>query len=116
MRMYQAFGAQPYFGMVDLSRMSANRREGKIHLSPGPDGMYRYTVYAFLDLKAYDTEYVMGRPRSTFDLATQRFESVGCYVIGVAMAPVPVLYPRTNDFTMTYAEFAGEMKAVQRAN
>jgi hypothetical protein len=115
-RMYRAFGAEPYFGMVDLSHMRANRIEGKIHLSPGSDGKYRYTVYAFLDLKAGETEYVMGSPRSTFDLAAQRFESVGCYVIGVAMAPVPVLFPRTNDFTMTYAEFAKEMRAVQRAN
>ena len=62
------------------------------------DGDYHYIVAAFVDLKAWDVEREGGKPATTLDLEVDRFESLGCHIIGVQMGPV--LFPRTNDFVV----------------
>jgi len=69
----------------------------------GPSKPYQYTIYAFIDLKAEDTEYVAGRPATTFDLRTERFESLDCHLLGVTKAPV--LFPRSNNVVVSGASF-----------
>lgn len=58
-----------------------------------------YTVYGFLELTAEDEKYVDGKPRGTFDLSSQEFSSVGCFVVGVTKAPV--IFPRSNTFSIS---------------
>jgi hypothetical protein len=64
----------------------------------GQDGVYHYLVYAFVDLTAWDVEREGGKPATTLDLTVDRFESLGCHIIGVQKAPV--LFPRTNEFVV----------------
>jgi hypothetical protein len=70
---------------------------------PGPSKSYQYTIYAFIDLQADDIEYVAGRPATTFDLRTERFESLKCHLLGVTKAPV--LFPRSNDIVVPGSSF-----------
>lgn len=70
---------------------------------PGSLKPYQYTIYAFVDLKAKDTEYVEGRPATTFDLRTDRFESLQCHFLGVIKAPG--LFPRSNDVVVSESSF-----------
>jgi hypothetical protein len=83
---------------VDISMLGARRKEA-LSLAPDAAGKYRYTVYAFLDLKADDETYVNGKPRGTLDLTTQRFRSLQCFVIGVTM--FALIFPRTNAVTVS---------------
>ena len=69
----------------------------------GPSRPYEYTIYAFIDLKAEDTEYVRGRPAPTFDLRTEGFESLKCHFLGVTKAPV--LFPRSNEVVVSASTF-----------
>jgi len=64
---------------------------------------YRYTIYAFIDLKADDEKYVSGRPATTLDLKTETFESLRCHLLGVTEAPV--LFPRSNDVVVPASTF-----------
>jgi hypothetical protein len=96
-RRYSGFAIGPLQDGVDISFLGAHRKE-TIDRDPDSAGRYRYTVYALLDLKADDEQYVDGKPRGTFDLASQRFRDVSCFVIGVTKAPV--IFPRTNAFSM----------------
>jgi hypothetical protein len=64
---------------------------------------YQYTIYAFIDLKAHDIEYKNGRPATTLDLKTERFETLRCHLLGVTMAPV--LFPRSNDVVVSGSTF-----------
>jgi hypothetical protein len=71
--------------------------------TPGPSKQYEYTVYAFIDLKADDSEYKAGRPATTLDLRTESFEALKCHFLGVTMAPV--LFPRSNDVVVSEHTF-----------
>lgn len=71
--------------------------------TPGPSKQYRYTIYAFTDLKADDSRYEGGRPASTLDLRTESFEALKCHFLGVAKAPV--LFPRSNDVVVSRDAF-----------
>jgi hypothetical protein len=64
---------------------------------------YRYRIYAFIDLKADDTEYERGRPATTLDLKAESFESLKCHLLGVTKAPV--LFPRSNEVVVTSSTF-----------
>lgn len=94
-RSYTGFAVGSLQEGIDIS-MRGTRTNETAHLAPDSTGHYRYTVYAFLDLTADDEEYVDGKPRGTFDLASQRFSSVGCFIVGVAKAPV--IFPKTSTF------------------
>jgi hypothetical protein len=64
---------------------------------------YRYTVYAFIDLKADDVQYEGGKPASTLNLKTETFGSLKCHLLGVTKAPV--LFPRSNDVVLPASTF-----------
>ena len=64
---------------------------------------YHYTIYAFIDLEADDVEYKGGKPATTLDLKTERFDSLRCHLIGVEKAPV--LFPRSNDVSVSAKTF-----------
>lgn len=70
---------------------------------PALSKSYQYTIYAFIDLKAEDTQYVSGRPAATFDLRTERFESLKCHLLGVTKAPG--LFPRSNEIVVSENTF-----------
>lgn len=70
---------------------------------PGPSKPYQYTIYAFIDLKAEDNQYVEGRSATTFDLRTEKFESLKCHFLGVTKAPG--LFPRSNDVIVSESSF-----------
>ena len=97
-RSYSGFAVGPLQEGIDIS-MRGRRRKEAIDLGPDSDGKYWYSVYAFIDLTADDQKYVDGKPRGTFDLTSQRFSRVGCFIIGVQMAPV--IFPRTNAFSLS---------------
>jgi hypothetical protein len=97
-RSYADFAVGPLQEGIDISMLGRRRNEAR-DLAPDSAGKYRYTVYAFLDLRADDRKYVDGKPRGTFDLASQQFSSVGCFIIGVTKAPV--IFPRTNAFSLS---------------
>lgn len=75
---------------------------------PGELKPFKYTVYAFIDLKALDTHYVSGQPATTLDLKTERFESLKCHFLGVTKAPV--LLPRSNDVVVFESTFRTQFR------
>ena len=97
-RSYRGLAVGPLQEGIDIS-MRGSRRKEALHLGPDSAGKYRYTVYAFVDLTADDKKYVDGKPRGTFDLISQRFSSVSCFIIGVQMAPL--IFPRTSTFSLS---------------
>lgn len=97
-RHYRGFTVGPLQEGVDISMRGPHRKEA-LAFTADATGKYRYTLYAFLDLKADDQQYVDGKPRGTLDLSSQRFRSLQCFVIGVTMAPV--IFPKTNTVSVS---------------
>ena len=101
---FNAPAVGPFFETHDISERGApGHRSVRNVTAP-----YRYTAFSFFDLRASDTVYEMGRPRSTFDLTSQRFERLECFVIGVTKAPV--LFPKSNSVTISREQFLQSLK------
>lgn len=98
---YSGFAKGPFNEGTDISRPEHPRWYAS---RPSPTtGRFVYTVNAFIDLTAMDIEYKGGKPATTLNLRTEKFDRLACHVLGVTKAPV--LFPRTNDFVLGAAEF-----------
>ena len=105
-RRYEAFGVGPIQASTDLSR---SRSDPGMTAQSQPDSKYKYTAYAFPELKAHDPVNDAGRPLSELSLSTQRFESLSCFFIGVTMSTFGS--PRTNPVYVDHANFANALRA-----
>jgi len=93
-------GYGPFTGNIDPS---TPRKGVKAHRTDEPvrsDGRSAYTIYAFASLSA--TNLIDGRLVNT-PLESINFSKLSCFIIGVGKAPV--LFPRSNEFTLTRAKF-----------
>jgi hypothetical protein len=102
-----AYGAGPFYGTVDIRDRSKGPRSGR-----DEGGLHRYTVYSFFDLRAEDRVYDMERPQSSFDLASQPFERLECYVIGVTKA-LPYFFPRSNEVAIPREQFLKSLEVAK---
>jgi len=81
-----------------------NGRSNDVSLSGASESeRHFYTIYTFVDLIADDAEYKAGRPATTLNLTSDRFEALRCHLRGVTMAPV--LFPRSNDVVVPADRF-----------
>jgi hypothetical protein len=67
-------------------------------------GKHVYSIYSFVDLDADDVEYDKGKPVSTLELDSQRFDRMGCHLIGVQMQLFG-RWARSNDVWLSDADF-----------
>jgi hypothetical protein len=81
--------------------------------SIGKDG-FSYTLYAFLDLAALDDDNLRSTGSFSYvPLQGLEFERITCYLIGVTKAPV--LFPKSNVFSITHKEFEELLHASRSA-
>ena len=73
---------------------------------------HRYTIYAFIDLKADAAEYKNGKPASTLNLKIDRFDSLRCQLVGVEMAPWPFL--KSNQFAVSASTFQALLRQAHK--
>jgi hypothetical protein len=86
--------------------------ERRLHLNSTNAALqppYRYTIYAFIDLKAEDVQYKGGKPAGSLDLKKEAFGTLKCHLLGVTKAPV--LLPRSNDIIVSATTFQSLLHA-----
>ena len=106
-RRYLTFGVGPFEGSLDLSDVA--QREHVV-AQAAANTTHQYTVYAFLGLKAEDSKFEEGRPRGEYDLVSRKFESAGCFLVGVTMWPFG--WPKSSTFVISSEEFISGLAAL----
>ncbi|RLA41242.1 MAG: hypothetical protein DRR06_16245 [Gammaproteobacteria bacterium] len=105
MKKYIEFGVGPFFQGVDISNSLEIKKLGINGAKDSSgDGSYRYTIYAFFDLRVEnDLQYAREKSAQYFDLRKEEFNRMGCYVLGVSMWPV---FPRSTTVYITQETFS----------
>ena len=93
-------GYGPFDGNFDLSTPRKSVKADRISEPIRSHGRSAYTIYAFTSLSA--TNLIDGRFVDT-PLESINFSELSCFIVGVEKAPV--LFPRSNEFTLTRAKF-----------
>ena len=107
-RIFEAYGAGPFPATVDVPDPSSLPPSGH-----GKGALHRYTVYAFFDLRAEGTRFDMERPKSEFDLASQPFDRLECYLVAGRSRKSPLFDPRSNDVAVSREQFLKSLQAAK---
>ena len=96
------FGFGPYHGETNISKLLGPESSTVIEPMDG-ETEYRYSVYAFVGLKAGYTQIHNGVPETALNLKSEEFERLSCYMRGFTYPPAPK--PRTNSFGIEKEHF-----------